>query len=217
MFIRDESGRNVVNFEPTGTLYVKRDPDQPYIPDFAKAGDVGLDIPVKINIDKVKFGLGEPDRLRRPLLYPDLKHYIYPDGFPGDVSKRPCLEVPALGWAEIPSGISIKLPNNAWGYMKSRSSTAWKLHLVVIHATIDPGYVGQLGTLVYNPNFHPVRVYEYDSATKTGDRLAQLILIPVYDLQAIVLTDTLPDTVRGKTGFGSTTLSSESTRGTKVT
>ena len=62
-----------------------------------------------------------------------------------------------------------------------------------------------MGTLVYNPNQTPVRVYEYDPETKTGDCLSQLILIPKYDLKRIILTSKLPDTKRGTTGFGSTT------------
>jgi dUTP pyrophosphatase len=196
-------------FSPEGELYVKRDPDQSYIPHFAKDGDVGLDLPVKIVVDLIKFDTdsgpnawqGGPDRLRSPMLYPDLKHFVYPNGVPAD--PHPFLEVPALGWAEIPSAISVKLPDDAWGLIKTRSCTAWRQHLIVSVSTIDPGYVGLLGTLVYNPNFVPVRVYEYDPKTKFGDRLSQLILIPRYPLKRIILVNQLPETERGKTGFGS--------------
>src|SRR4051812_3346725 len=110
----DLRGRGVdYEFEPSEALYIKQDPDQNFIPRYAKVGDVGFDLPVKIMVDKIKFGRGMPDRLRTPLLYPDMSHYIYPNGFPGDEQKRPCLEVPAHGWAEIPSGISVKLPDDA--------------------------------------------------------------------------------------------------------
>ncbi len=135
------------------------------------------------------------------MLYPDLKQYVFPKGVEGD--PHPFLEVPALGWAEIPAGLSVKLPDDAWGYIKTRSCTAWKQHLIVSASTIDPGYTGLLGTLVYNPNFFPVRVYEYDSKTGKGDKLSQLILIPIYPLSKIVMVDTLPETERGDTGFGS--------------
>jgi dUTPase len=57
---------------------------------------------------------------------------------------------------------------------------------------------------VYNPNFAPVRVYEYNPKTNFGDRLSQLILIPRYPLDKIILVNYLPETERGKTGFGST-------------
>jgi dUTPase len=193
-----------VDFKPHGELYVRRDPDQDFIPRFAKPLDVGIDLPVKINVDQAKFTKSheEVDRLRNPMLYPDVKEFIYPDGSKDD--QRPFMLVPPFGWAEVPTGISIKLPDDAWGLVKTRSSTGWKRHLDVILGTIDPSYVGLLGTLVYNPNSYPVKIYEYDPKTGKGDCLSQLILIPVYPLDRIVLTSYLPKTVRGKTGFGST-------------
>jgi dUTPase len=186
-----------------GTLLVRRDPDQDFYPRFAKKGDVGIDLPVKININLIKFAKGKrtPGKLRAVMTHPDLKHYVYPNGTEED--PHPFLEVPSLGWAEIPAGISVKLPDDAWGLVKTRSCTAWKQHLIVSTSTIDPGYTGLLGTLVYNPNYFPVRVYEYDPKTGKGDKLSQLILIPVYPLQKIVIVDNLPETERGDTGFGS--------------
>lgn len=190
-----------------GTLLLKQDPDQNFVPNFSKEGDVGLDLPVKIVIDRIKFGNSgeEPGKLRSPLLYPDLKHFIFPEG--DDECDTPFMEVPAFGWAEVPSALSVKLPDDAWGLLKTRSSTAWKKHLLVVTSTIDSGYTGLLGTLVYNPNQKPVRIYEYNPETGEGDCLSQLILIPRYDLREIVLTDKLPETNRGSTGFGSTTKS----------
>jgi dUTPase len=187
----------------SGQLFVKRDPDQSFIPGFAKDGDVGLDLPVKISIDHIKFAEAgdEPGRLRSPMLYPDLQHYINLD------NGNPYLEIPAFGWAEIPSGFAVKIPDDAWGLIKTRSGTAWKRHLHVSVSTIDPGYTGLLGTLVHNPNQHPVRVFEYDPETGEGDCLSQLILIPRYPLHSLVLVDQLPETERGDSGFGSTTKS----------
>jgi dUTPase len=198
-------------YEGHGNLYVRREPDQSFIPRFAKTGDVGLDLPVKINIDQIKFdtesGSEKPDKLRSVMLYPELKQYIYPNGFNNDGC--PCLDIPAFGWAEIPSALAVKLPDDAWGLIKTRSCTAWKQHLMVSCSTIDPGYTGLLGTLVYNPNHVPVRVYEYNTETGVGDRLSQLILIPIYPLHKIILVDYLPKTDRGTTGFGSSGCSHE--------
>ena len=192
---------------PSGNLYVKRDPDQEFIPKFAKPLDVGIDLPVKINIDYTKFDVssgwneGKPDRLRQVMLYPNLKHFIYPNGTTDD--PIPFLEVPAFGWAEVPSAISVKLPDDSWGFVKTRSCTGFNMHLFVLNSTIDAGYIGLLGTLVYNPNNIPVRIHEYDAKTKKGTCLSQLILIPRYDLRNIVLVDKLPETIRSSTGFGS--------------
>jgi dUTPase len=203
--IKNECDRKHEQYEYAreGVIYLHQDPDQVYIPNFAKELDVGLDLPVKINIDRALFQeRGEtPSKLRSPILYPDLKHYINIDGTKED--SVPWLEVPAVGWAEIPCGLSVKLPDDCWGLLQTRSSTIWKKHLIIISSTIDPGYTGQLGVLVYNPNNRPVRVYEYNPETKTGDRLGQLILIPRYDLKSIVLVDELPRTKRGSSGFGS--------------
>ena len=198
-------------FIPKSNLYVRQDPDQSYIMKFAKHGDIGLDIPVKININQIKFGKDQPDKLRFPMIYPpkvycsgQWREFVFPNGVEGD--PRPCLDVPPLGWAEIPSGLSIKLPDNAWGFIKSRSSSSWKHHLIIIEACIDTGYTGQLGTLVYNPTNYPCRIYEYDPNSGKGDKLAQLILVPSYPLQNIILVSRLPQTIRGNTGFGSSSV-----------
>jgi len=214
-FVRPKIGVQTIDmtgkkyeFEPTGNLYVKRDIDQTFIPRFAKELDVGIDLPVKIHIDRVKFTASgeEPDKLRYAMLHPDLRHYIFENGDPYRGEPRPYLYVPPKGWAELPSGISIKLPDDAWGLIKNRSSTGWCKHLEVEPSTIDPGYTGLLGTLVFNPNDTPVKVYEYDPKTKQGDCLSQLILIPTYPLKNILLVDELPKTKRGSTGFGSSAI-----------
>lgn len=205
MDVQDLTESEVFGKPSHGELWLRRDPDQLFIPKFAKAGDVGLDLPVKIIVDRIKFGERgqKPGKLRSPMLHPELLHFIFPKG-QGDI-KTPFLEIPAFGWAEIPSGLSIKLPDDAWGLVKTRSSTAWKKHLIVSTGTIDPGYTGLLGTLVYNPNQIPIRVFEYDPQTGEGDCLSQLILIPRYPLEKLVLVNDLPETERGQTGFGSTT------------
>ena len=61
-FIRPRIGIQTIDmtgkeyeFEPTGSLYVKRDIDQTFIPRFAKDLDVCIHLPVTIHIDRVKF------------------------------------------------------------------------------------------------------------------------------------------------------------------
>jgi len=200
---------------PERTLLVRREQDQHFVPSFAKEGDVGLDLPVKIKIDIEKH-----NRLREVMIYycscdgikqnVDMSKYLYPNG----VTKRKCpnieyenlpfVEIPPKSWCELPAALSVKLPDDAWGLIKGRSSTSWKKHLEVVTSTIDPGYTGLLGTLVRNPNDFNVRVFEFDPDKGIGDKLAQLILIPIYPLRTIGITDFLPETKRGSTGFGST-------------
>lgn len=147
---------------------------------YAKPGDVGLDLPVVINPKNPAY---------KPKVKPDRDYYIN--------TEEAWIDIPGGGSAELSTGIRVFLPNNAWGNIKSRSSTGWKKRLEVFEGTIDSGYTGPLFILVRNPNDEPVRVYE-------GDRLAQLILIPKHIPPVIARVNSLPDTVRGNTGFGST-------------
>jgi len=107
-------------------------------------------------------------------------------------------DIPPHGVAEIPSGISIKCPDDAWVKIQPRSSTLWKRGLSVSIAVIDSGFTGKLFVLASNPNDETVRIHEFD-------RLAQIIIIPKYILpNNPIAVDTLPETERGITGFGST-------------
>lgn len=160
-------------------LLVKYDSDCSFRLKYAKSGDVGLDLPIKI--------LGS-------ILKPNLPHLVRPEGDEND--KQPWLEIPATGYAEIETGIRVKLPDDAWATITARSSTAWKRKLMVYQAVIDSGYVGYLRMLVYNPNNTPIRVHG-------GDRLAQLIVLPKYNLESIEEVEELPNTERGSSGFGS--------------
>lgn len=140
----------------------------------AKPLDVGYDLPVVMN-DKLK-------------IEPHQDYYIN--------WKDRWFDIPPMGMAEIPCGLSVKIPDDAWGDIRPRSSTGWKKRLVVLNGTIDPGYVGPLFILVENPNGKTVRVNELD-------RLAQLVIIPKYHALTITMVDKLPVTERGETGFGS--------------
>jgi len=167
----------------TGRLLVKYDPvhyDEKILKfqlKFAKDKDVGLDLPVVVD--------------KRLKVQPHMDYYIN--------QKEQWFDIPPIGYAEVPCGLAVKIPINAWGSIKARSSTAWKRHLVVTEGVIDEGFVGPLFILVFNPNSHPVRV-------KAGEKLAQLIIIPKYGLKGIETVNELPKTERESTCFGSTGL-----------
>lgn len=162
------------------TLKAKYDPGIDWRLNYAKPGDVGLDLVIKI---------------AGSLVLPDgYAHYVKPEGDATD--PKPWLEVPPMGYAEIETGVKVKIPEDAWAIITGRSSTSWKRRLIVIQGIIDTGYTGYLRTLVYNPNHVPVRVHE-------GDRLAQLIMVHKYHVDKIETVDELPVTVRGESGFGS--------------
>lgn len=168
----------------------------------AKTGDIGLDLPVVMS-DKLKIA-------------PHKDYYI-------DWKDR-WFDIPPMGIAEVPCGMSVKVPEHSWGNIKPRSSTGWKRHLVVYEGVIDTGFVGPLYVLVKNPNAETVRIHEFE-------KLAQLIIIPkflvweshkdgaiIYSEKErrhieptnplighpieIVSVDELPKTERGDAGFG---------------
>ena len=149
---------------------------------YAKPGDVGLDLPVIINPQNPKFA---------PKVKPDREYYI------NTKDELPWIDIPGNGSAELYTGIRVLLPSTAWGNIKSRSSTGWIKRLEVLEGVIDSQYTGPLFILVRNPNNEPVRIFE-------GERLAQLILVPKHIPPVIAKVNSLPETVRGDTGFGST-------------
>jgi dUTP pyrophosphatase len=171
-----------IKFEPTGVLYVCQ--PVPNVPFYdlkpAKPGDVGHDIPSRIKFMK------DLDPTVRVMPYRD--YYInFEEGW---------VDIPAHGYAEIPSALCVKVPWDSWGLIKTRSSTGWRKKLIVFEGVIDSAYLGQLCCLVHNPHQEPMRIND-------GERLSQLILVPKYPLKEIVNVSYLPKTYRGISGFGS--------------
>lgn len=174
----DMRGRGVIPQE-YGGLQMCMDPDAPVDWDwqlkFAKPGDVGFDLPVLVH--GVKF----------------IK------GYEGKQSEGEWFDIPPGSTAEIPTGIRVKVPDDSWGNIRARSSTGFKMGLIVLEGVIDAGYTGPLYALTHNPTHEAVRIHQ-------GMRLAQLVLIPTYKLKSIMRVDKLPETQRGGTGFGSSGL-----------
>lgn len=96
---------------------------------------------------------------------------------------------------DIDTGWDVKVPDGYWGTIKTRSSTFSKRRLMVLEGVIDPGYTGPLSTVVFNPTFFPKFI-------RKGDRLAQLIILPIVEVEFIT-TGKMPPTSRGTKGFGS--------------
>lgn len=97
----------------------------------------------------------------------------------------------------IDCGISIKIPPNHVGIIKSRSGLASKNGLDVAAGVIDSDYRGPLKVLIRNTTMD--RPYNFSPA----DRIAQLLIVPVVTPE-IMLVDSLESSTRGQGGFGST-------------
>ena len=87
--------------------------------------------------------------------------------------------------------------------VKNRSSMAAKKQLLVGACVIDPGYSGEVFINLHNVSMRPRII-------NTGDKIAQLVLLPVYHFECLeVPADTIYDkpvciSNRGAGGFGST-------------
>ena len=98
----------------------------------------------------------------------------------------------------IPTGISVAFSENYEIQIRPRSGLAAKNNISVLNTpgTIDSDYRGEIKIIIYNHGNN-------DFIVNNGDRIAQMILAPIVKME-LEETDNLPETVRGKDGFGST-------------
>lgn len=98
----------------------------------------------------------------------------------------------------VPTGIAIGLPEGYAGFVMPRSGSAIKQGLSIVNAPglIDSGYRGELKVILINLDPHET------IEIKAGDRIAQLVVIKVEQLQLVEKAE-LDDTERGTGGFGS--------------
>jgi len=103
--------------------------------------------------------------------------------------------------ARVPTGLRIALPPGHEGQVRPRSGLAARHGITVLNApgTIDEDYRGEIQVLLVN---HGTEAFTIEP----GDRIAQLIVAPVtqVEIEAIDDEDALGGTERGQGGFGST-------------
>lgn len=99
----------------------------------------------------------------------------------------------------IPSGIAISLPDkNCAAFVFARSGLARKHGIAPVNAVgvIDSDYRGEIIIGLVNH-------FEESYIIEPGDRVAQLVIMPVFTPETEVVSE-LSGTVRGEGGFGST-------------
>ena len=98
----------------------------------------------------------------------------------------------------IPTGISIAIPNDTEVQIRPRSGLAVKNNISVLNTpgTIDSDYRGELKVILYNHGSEEFIV-------NNDDRIAQMVLVPIMKA-SFEEVESLPDTIRGRGGFGST-------------
>ena len=99
----------------------------------------------------------------------------------------------------VPTGIAVALPDGLAAFVHPRSGLALRHGLSIVNTpgTIDAGYRGEIKVLLVN---HDPR--ESVQLTR-GDRVAQLV---IQQVERVTFTEceSLPDSVRGAGGYGST-------------
>jgi len=100
--------------------------------------------------------------------------------------------------ALIPTGIKIALPIGYEAQVRPRSGLAFNFGITVLNApgTVDADYRGELCALLIN-------LGDDDYIVRRGDRIAQIVLARV-EMTEFCEAETLPESLRGEGGYGST-------------
>jgi len=98
----------------------------------------------------------------------------------------------------VPTGLFLEIPPGYEAQIRARSGLALKHDLSLPNApgTIDAGYRGEVGVIIYNRGKLPFEV-------KRGDRIAQMVIAKLPEVE-LVEVEELSDSTRGAGGFGST-------------
>ena len=98
----------------------------------------------------------------------------------------------------VPTGLSVAFSDEYEIQIRPRSGLAAKNNISVLNTpgTIDSDYRGEIKIILFNHG-------NSEFIINNKDRVAQMVILPVHkmDLEEV---ENLPDTLRGKGGFGST-------------
>ena len=142
---------------------------------------------VKVLIKKLNSAVEIPKYKTRGASGMDLMAFI----------KQP-IKLPPKSSCLVPTGLSVAFSQEYEIQIRPRSGLAAKNNISVLNTpgTIDSDYRGEIKIILFNHGTS-------DFVINNKDRVAQMILTPVQkmDLEEV---ENLPDTLRGKSGFGST-------------
>ncbi len=98
----------------------------------------------------------------------------------------------------VPTGLSVAFSNEYEIQIRPRSGLAAKKNISILNTpgTIDSDYRGEIKIILFNHGNN-------DFIINNKDRVAQMILTPIHKMELEEVED-LPNTLRGKGGFGST-------------
>ena len=103
--------------------------------------------------------------------------------------------VQAKGSVVIDTGVHVELPEGTVGMLKSKSGLNVK-HGLLSEGVIDVGYTGSIVVKLYNHSDEDYHIYK-------GDKITQLVVMECR-FPDVEIVDSLEETERGNSGFGST-------------
>lgn len=125
--------------------------------------------------------------------------YAHPGDAGADLSAAESLVLAPGERATVGTGVSIALPDGYAAFVVPRSGLAAKRGITIVNSpgTVDAGYRGEIKVTLLNTD------RDESFAIEVGDRIAQLIVMPVTRAEFIPV-ERLPGSHRGDQGFGST-------------
>ena len=98
----------------------------------------------------------------------------------------------------VPTGLSVAFPEEYEIQIRPRSGLAAKNNISILNTpgTIDSDYRGEIKIILFNHS-------NENFIIKNNDRVAQMVLTPIIKME-LEETNELPESIRGKGGFGST-------------
>ena len=98
--------------------------------------------------------------------------------------------------------VCVEIPKGYVGFIMGRSSLNIA-GVLCFNGVIDSGYTGEIAVTLMNFSIRNCVDYNKFYVNK-GDRIAQLVVAKLADIDDAVIVDKLDDTERGAGGFGST-------------
>lgn len=112
-----------------------------------------------------------------------------------DLYARESQIVRAKDSAKFDTGVHIELPHGTTGFLKSKSGLNVN-NGITSEGVIDEGYTGSIVVKLYNNS-------ENDFLVMPGQKISQLVILPVVIPETLEIVQELEDTDRGENGFGS--------------
>ena len=128
--------------------------------------------------------------------------------------------------ALVSTDLAVNIPKGYVGLLTSRSGVSSKTHLVVETGKIDAGFQGHMKIniknelVIFSPSFYTTNeVIDLNNNSKyhnsdlqkhgsyiihKGDRLAQLVIVPIWTPELEPVKEFSNESARGHKGFGST-------------